>query len=106
MKYGGDELHKYLARMFNDVFEKRQPITGTGHSILIALNKPNKPKTSNNTRPIQLVNSIRKILSNIALNRLSRFVEEYVRVEQSGFRHGRSTADVLCGHIDGWQEQS
>ena len=95
LKYGGNALHNYYAEMFNNIFSTHQTVPATSHSLLIALNKPNKPKTPNNTRPIQLVNSIRKILSNIALQRISRFVEEYVRIEQSGFRHGRSTADVL-----------
>ena len=49
-------------------------------------------------RPITLLNSLRKALSIITLNRIRPFVEEYLSKSQSGFRPDRSTADVVWTH--------
>ena len=64
--------------------------------VLIAIQKPGKKKgPPNNLRPITLLNSLRKALSIITLNRIRPFVEEYLSKSQSGFRPDRSTADVV-----------
>ena len=67
--------------------------------VLIAIQKPGKKKGApNNLRPITLLNSLRKALSIITLNRIRPFVEEYLSKSQSGFRPDRSTADVVWTH--------
>ncbi|GFS19133.1 retrovirus-related Pol polyprotein LINE-1 [Elysia marginata] len=52
----------------------------------------------NNLRPITLLNSLRKALSVITLNRIRPDVERYLSNSQSGFRPNRSTADVVWTH--------
>ena len=49
-------------------------------------------------RPILLLNTLRKTLSLIVLSRIANKVDEFLYPGQSGFRSGRSTADVLFGY--------
>ena len=70
-RYGGPKLCEHLATIYNQMFEQGKSIEEIGEGILITLNKLNgKPPTVNNTRPITLLNMIRKILSNIVLARI------------------------------------
>ena len=67
-----------------------------GQGTLIALQKPNKPKgPATSLRPIVLLNTVRKIMSPIVLGRISTAVSAFLGPTSSGFRAGRSTADVL-----------
>jgi hypothetical protein len=59
-RYGGPALHKHLATIFNQMFEKQEGIEEIGSGILITLNKLNgKPPIISNTRLITLLNMIR-----------------------------------------------
>ena len=72
--------------------------TAIGPGILIPLAKPNKPKGPvTSLRPITLLNSIRKVISIIVLRRIteSGALSRHLGTTQSGFRPGRSTADVV-----------
>ena len=63
---------------------------------LMPLNKPNKTKgPCANLRPITLLNTIRKLISVAVLSRSSVQVSKFLGANQSGFRAGRSTADVV-----------
>jgi hypothetical protein len=87
LKYAPEELHREIADMLNNIFERHESLGSIGESDLIALNKPNnKAKIASNTRPIILLNMIRKILSNIILERIYPLVDQYVTIDQSGFR--------------------
>ena len=69
------------------------------NGILVALPKPGKPKgPPQNLRPVTLLNSIRKVLSTIALTRMRPAMEKYISCSQSGFRPNRSTSDVVWAH--------
>ena len=50
-------------------------------------------------RPIVLLSALRKILSLIVLSRILTKVDNFLSPSQSGFRRGRSTADVVIGCI-------
>jgi hypothetical protein len=81
--------------------EQQQNIEEIGSGILIALNKLNgKPPIISNTRPITLLNMIRKILSYIVLARIQELILDYVSSSQSAHRRKRSTADVVWTY--GW----
>ena len=96
LKYGPEVLHKRITDTLNTMFERHEPIDAIGEGELIPLNKPNKKaKLPSNTRPIILLNMIRKVLSNIILERIYPLVENYVSITQSGFRRYRSTSDVV-----------
>ena len=98
LKYGTPLLDQTITDIFNTTFSKHENLDiNTG--VLIAIQKPGKKKgPPNNLRPITLLNSLRKALSIITLNRIRPFVEEYLSKSQSGFRPDRSTADVVWTH--------
>ena len=61
--------------------------------------KPGKPKGPvKNLRPLTLLNTIRKALSLITLERIRSKVTSYISSNQSGFQPDRSTADVVWTH--------
>ena len=67
--------------------------------MLILIQKPGKPKGPlTSVRPIVLLTTLRKTLSLFVLSRIAPKVDEYLSPSQSGFRSGRSTADVLFGY--------
>ena len=49
-------------------------------------------------RPIVLLSALRKTLSLIVLSRIATKVDNFLSPSQSGFRRGRSTADVVFGY--------
>ncbi|GFS03294.1 cytochrome P450 20A1-like [Elysia marginata] len=65
----------------------------------ITLQKPGKAKGPvTNLRPITLLNTLRKVLSLIVLNRTKHDINEYLSPSQSGLREGRSTSDIEWSH--------
>mmetsp|Transcript_13197 Transcript_13197/g.24334 ORF Transcript_13197/g.24334 Transcript_13197/m.24334 type:complete len:521 (+) Transcript_13197:578-2140(+) len=89
-------MHYHLAIILNTIFEKNEEVKNINELILIPINKPNKKGYSpQNTRPIQLVNMIRKILSSLILKEMQTFAENYVSITQSGYRANRSTCDII-----------
>ena len=98
LKYAPGQTDDKIAKLFNNIFEKHESI-GINNGLLIPLQKPGKKKgPPQNLRPITLLNSIRKVLSTVVLNRIRPKVEEYVSDSQSGFRLNRSTSDVVWAH--------
>ena len=97
-KYGGAHLHTHIAATFNSIFTTHQTVQALGQGILITINKPGKPHIINNTRPLTLLTSLRKILSLILLNRIYPKVDKYISISQSAYRKNRSTADLLWAY--------
>ena len=70
-----------------------------GLAKLVTLQKPGKPAGPvKNIRPIALLPLLRKILSLITLFRIHGVVDTYLSPAQSGFRVGRSCADIVWAH--------
>lgn len=98
LKYGGPQLHSAIATMFNQMFEQGEQLE-LGRGMLIVLPKPGKPPgLMSSLRPIVLLNSLRKTLSLITLQRIRPAVEEFLSASQSGFRQFRSTSDAVWTH--------
>ena len=97
-KYGGTPLHEAITMALNKIFETNQPMDAVCSGILIPLNKPGKQPIASNTRPITLLNSIRKLLSNIVFARIYPILDNFISPGQSGFRKNRSTSDVLWSY--------
>jgi hypothetical protein len=97
-KFTATPLSKLLPVLFNNIFTEGQHITSLADGILIPLNKPKKPKTVENTRPITIVTTIRKLLSTILRERIVDKAEKFIAPSQSGFRRGRSTADIVWAY--------
>ena len=64
--------------------------------LLQTPDEPVGPLTS--VRPIVLLSALRKTLSLIVLSRIATKVDNLLSPSQSGFRQGRSTADVVFGY--------
>jgi exonuclease III len=95
LKYGGPIIASKLAQIFNLVFEQHRSLPELLDGTLIPINKPKKSKVVENTRPITLLNTVRKVLSIIVLRKARTALENYVSINQSGFRRNRSTTDVV-----------
>ena len=101
IKYGPPELDAEIARILNNILEQhiQAEAIELGKSILVTIQKPQKPiGPVKNLRPINLLNVIRKILSNITLSRISTSIDNYLSPSQSAYRRGRSTSDVVWAH--------
>ena len=97
-KCSADLLAQPIANIFNDALEHHEPL-GLGKGVLILIQKPGKPKGPlTSVRPIVLLTTLRKTLSLVVLSRIAPKVDDYLSPSQSGFRRGRSTADVLFGY--------
>ena len=69
VNYGPKELHSEIATLLNSIFEHNNA-TKMGTGILLPIPKPNKAQgKAKNLRPITLLETIRKILSKIFMNR-------------------------------------
>ena len=98
LRYGPKKSAEYVAKTLNQVFETHQPLN-INHGNMRLLQKPGKKKgPCKNLRPVTLLNTIRKSLSLITLERIREKVEDYLSCNQSGFRPFRSTADVVWTH--------
>lgn len=65
-------------------------------SNMLPVPKPKKDEGPlKNLRPINPLNSIRKIFSIITLNRINEKVDGYLPASQEAYRSGRSTGDII-----------
>lgn len=95
IKYGGNELALCISNIYNNIFYNHVSLTALLEGILIPINKPGKALKIENTRPITLLNTIRKILSILVLNRIQPYITQFIGEGQSGFLPGRSTTDII-----------
>ena len=98
LKYGQGNLTKIITDCLNECLESHLDLE-INNGILLSLQKPGKEVGPlKNLRPVTLLNTIRKVLSIITLNRIREKSEKYISHNQSGFRPNRSTADVAWTH--------
>ena len=96
IKYGPDIVKEKLCNTYNKMFENHYDEINIGKSNLLPLQKPNKEKGPlKKFRPINLLNTSRKILSIITLNRRQEKVEQYLSASQAAYRPKRSTDDIV-----------
>ena len=94
-KYGSLKMLEELTEDLNKMYEKHELIPEISEGILIPMNKPNAPHTVEKTRPITLLNTIRKVLCLIVRARIIGKLERYISPNQHGYRSGRSTTEVI-----------
>ncbi|XP_029654029.1 uncharacterized protein LOC115227290 [Octopus sinensis] len=98
LKYGSEKLNVLIADLFNGMFKTNNHLP-LGRGILVPVQKPNKAKGKvENLRPVILMNSIRKVLAIITLERIKPRTELFISAFHSGFREGRSTSDIVWIH--------
>ena len=83
-----------LTYIINTTINNKQPHQ-LGLGILLSIPKHNKTKKVENTRPIILLSTIRKIISLITLNRLRPTIENYLSPSQAAYRKGRFIEDIV-----------
>ena len=98
IKYAPQIVHDEIKNILNDAFENNTNIN-IGDGILLPIPKPKKTKGPvTNLRPITLLESIRKILSKILINRSDDQVDQYISLSQSAYRKHRSTSDIIWSY--------
>ena len=98
LKSTADLIAPAIAAIFNDALEHHESLD-IGKGVLILLQKPGKPVGPlTSVRPIVLLSALRKTLSLVVLSRIATKVDNFLSPSQSGFRRGRSTADVVFGY--------
>jgi len=95
LKYASDDCLRLICDMLNAIFTHHFPLQAAVEGILIPLNKPGKTRVVQNTRPITLLNSIRKLLSIILLDRIYPLLDAEMGLSQCGFRRGRSATEIV-----------
>ena len=98
LKYGADELSPWISNIFNNIFKMHKPLD-INNGDMVTLPKPGKTKgPTKHLRPVMLLDTIRKSISLITLERIRPRVEQYLSHTQSGFRPNRSTSDIVWAH--------
>ena len=98
LKSTADLIAPAIAAIFNDALEHHESLD-IGKGVLILLQKPGKPVGPlTSVRPIVLLSALRKTLTLVVLSRIATKVDNFLSPSQSGFRRGRSTADVVFGY--------
>ncbi|XP_065195602.1 uncharacterized protein LOC135827008 [Sycon ciliatum] len=86
-----------IATTFNNYAKDKSLKLGDG--LLIPIPKPGKKRgPPGNVRPVTLLNTLRKLLSLVILMRIKPAINGYLSLNQSGFRSGRSTGDVVYSY--------
>ena len=95
----GSNSRPSTRRSINMIMVSYALTTRTRKGMLIRVQKPGKPTGPlTSLRPIVLLSVLRKTQSLIVLSRIAPNFDEYLSSSQSGFRRGRSTADVVFGY--------
>ena len=99
IKYAPGQIHKEISEILNNIFRYNDENVKMGTGILLPLPKPGKTKGPvKNLRPITLLKVICKILSKILMNRIDDKIDAYLSKNQSAYRKGRSTTDIVWAH--------
>ena len=86
---------KKICFLYNDMFENHTEIN-LARGILTPLPKPCKPRGPvKKIRPLILLPTIRKVLSNITSATQADFSERHLWASQSAYRTDRSTTDIV-----------
>jgi len=94
-KYGGEPVVAELEGIFNTMFETHAVLPELTEGYLLAMSKPDKPRVVENTRPLTLLNTVRKVLSTVLLNRARDKITAYISISQLGYLTGRSTTEAV-----------
>ena len=99
LKYSTPLLDQTIANIFNSTFTNHEELDITS-GVLIVIPKPGKPKgPPNNLRPITLLNTLRKVLSLLTLDRIRPSIEKYLSHSQSEFGPSEHFIDITLKSI-------
>ena len=96
LKHLGPLARCWLSKFLSHILEVQRTPRLWRRSKVIAILKPGKdPKAAASYRPISLLSVCFKVLERIILGRISEYAEEFLSVDQAGFRPGRSTCEQV-----------
>ena len=95
LKYSQDITAPIICNIVNSIFTTHQPIPEINTGRMVILNKPLKTAICPNTRPLTVLNDIRKVYSNIVRNRIEDKLFNYISPTQAAYRPKRSTSDII-----------
>ena len=98
MKKGSKKWQGQICRVANEIFEEHKDIK-IGKGIIVRRQKSGKPKeVLKHLRPVTLLPTRRKMPSIITIKRIKARTESFMTPEQSAYRSGRSTTDIVWTH--------
>ena len=96
IKYAPENVFVEIANTLNNVIEKNDNNVEIGKSMLLPIPKPKKAqRPPKHLQPLNLINSIRKILSTVTLNLIREKIDGYISHSQAAYRNNRSTTDIV-----------
>lgn len=95
MKAGGKTIIKELTKIFNMCITEKNIPQDWRTAKLVLLFKKGCRKDLKCYRPLSLLSSVYKIFSKILTNRLGYYLNDYLSVDQAGFRKNFSTLDHI-----------
>lgn len=101
IKYGGEEMHKYIFKVCQKIWEEEQMLENWKKAVIIPIHKKGDKTECGNYRGTSFLNSTFKVFSKVLLNRIIPYIEENLHEYQCVFRKGRSTIEQIAviGHI-------
>ena len=93
LKYGGNNLIKYITKMFNKIENGEQIPKEWNKSYITSIYKKGDKKCVNNYRGISVLPSIMRIFARVIKDKINNIV--IFKEEQSGFRSNRSCLDNI-----------
>ena len=95
LKLGGEEIHKVLAKLYNECLKQRKiPATWNNATMILIFKKGDKNDIKN-YRPISLLSAMYKLFTRIITARIEKQLDFHQPREQAGFRRGFSTMDHI-----------
>lgn len=94
-KFFGHDVHEDLYNAINYFFVHAHMPNSWGRTFIALIPKVDNPKSVTSYRPFALHNVYYKIIAKILANCLKNDIPNLVGNEQSGFIHGRSSADNI-----------
>ena len=90
-------ISPFLLNLYNKMYNCGEYPNSWGESIIFPIFKKGDVNDAQNYRGITLINILAKIYSQLLLNRLTKWTEEYDTItnKQFGFQKGKSTTDCV-----------
>ena len=88
-----DEVLEVVAKVLNRALEDQEQLQDLHEGVIVAIQKPGRPKHPANQRPISLLTTIRKIVAKIILRRYEKRLDEEIGENQTAYTSQRSTTD-------------
>nr|CDJ91205.1 RNA-directed DNA polymerase (reverse transcriptase) domain containing protein [Haemonchus contortus] len=95
LRSGSTTLHTLFAEQFNHYLRLKKILQQWKESKTILLLKEGQREDISNYRPISLLSVVYKSFTKVLPNRVERILDEYQKVEQTGFRKNSSCMDNI-----------